>query len=66
MEKKYFITLTPGVNFIKLFAAYFTHPACNQSENLREYTDSGVNYAQKSFVKLDTDVCAKKLTDVTD
>jgi len=45
---KSFITLAPGVHFIKLFFSVLYAPwQLNLSQNLRQYANSGKNYAKK-------------------
>ncbi len=49
-----FITMAPGVNFVKLFWLNLSTQWHNLSQNFRQYADSSVNYAKKSFVQLAT------------
>ncbi len=51
---KSFIVQAPGVNFIKLFCRNLHRKQCNPNQNLRQYADSGGNYAENSFMKLAT------------
>jgi hypothetical protein len=51
--QKSFITLGPGVNFIKLFWCNSQPHWCNLSQNLWQYANSCVNYAEKSFFLID-------------
>ncbi len=46
--------LATGVNFIKLFQHNLRLQWCNPSQNLRQYADRGINYDEKSFMKLAT------------
>jgi hypothetical protein len=48
--------LTAGGNFIKLFWCNLHPLQSNLNQNLGQYTDRGVNYAEKSFMKLATGV----------
>ncbi len=50
-----------GVNFIKLFWHSLCPYRCNLSQNIMQYTDSGINYAGKSFMKQATGVNFVKL-----
>ncbi len=61
MAVKSFITLDPGVNFIKLFwlnLCHYHHITLSLNSG---HTPRGVNYAKKGFMKLATEVNLKKL-----